>query len=574
MSTIWLARTLAGISKDTPVARGSILSSLTGISRYVNNSRRLPRATSYTSIRRTTSKTWNETLPSPVIAIIGSGPAGFYTARHLQRHLPSPHIDIYDRLPIPFGLVRYGVAPDHPEVKKCIEDFEHVAQHPNTRFIGNVQLGENIQLKSLVHNYDVIVFAYGASKDRELGLENEGMLGVLSARAFVGWYNGLPEYRDLKPDLSRGENAVIIGQGNVALDCARILLADVEELKKTDITSHALKILQKSKIKHVSVVGRRGPMQAAFTIKEVRELINLPNISFKCVAEGLYPADLASLPRPKRRLMELLMKNRDQQAIDGHRSCTLRFCLAPTKLGCGGNTRNSSNASDNEGGLTSVEFTNTTLADPADPASAVRPTTQTTTLPATLLLRSIGYKAEALPGMQSLGIRFDERKGMLVHDGAGRLLSSPDSNSDSGLDTSTAALYCAGWVKRGPTGVIASTMTDAFQTAEAIIDDLKTGKIHLSSTSNSQSDSEQKKTGWLVVQSETKIEPQTENKTHAESATRAPNQRSKTSPMTHIDWKGWRRIDEMEKSRGKENGKPREKIVNINEMLQVARGDA
>lgn len=571
MRTTWLVRSLADTAKHTPVGRGIIPYSSTYTPRCGSRYCLPPRAYSYTSVRFSSSTALNETVCPPTIAIIGSGPAGFYTARHLQRHLPSPRIDIYDRLPVPFGLVRYGVAPDHPEVKKCIEDFEHVAQDENARFIGNVQLGENVQLKSLLRHYDVVVFAYGASKDRELGLEDEHMPGVLSARAFVGWYNGLPEYRDLNPDLSRGENAVIIGQGNVALDCARILLADVEELKKTDITSHALEILRNSKVRHVSVVGRRGPMQAAFTIKEVRELINLPNINFRCMADGLYPTDVGSLPRPKKRLMELLMKHRDQQKVDTQRSCTLRFCLAPIKLvRQQSDSDSNSNGSDSDSsldGLTLIEFQKTILTDPSDPASKVHPTTATTALPATLLLRSIGYKAEALPGMPALGIQFDARKGMLVHDGVGRLdLLPPTASSPSASPPPNAALYCAGWVKRGPTGVIASTMTDAFQTAEAIVDDIKSGVVRVSS-SQYQHPKTQVEEGNRARQTQVKQENRARGGWPAvKSETKAAGKEVEQI----VDWKGWKMIDEVEKLRGRESGKPREKLVDVAGMVRQA----
>lgn len=185
---------------------------------------------------------------------------------------------MYERLPIPFGLVRYGVAPDHPEVKNCQERFEEVAALPNFNFIGNINVGVDISLKDMKPHYDAILFAYGASKDRELGIPGEDLDGVMSARAFVGWYNGLPEYSHLKPNLERGEEAVVIGQGNVALDVARILLSDVDRLRKTDMPEYALELLSRSKISKVHAVGRRGPMQVRITIipSHDRLLLTLP----------------------------------------------------------------------------------------------------------------------------------------------------------------------------------------------------------------------------------------------------------------------------------------------------------
>ena len=197
------------------------------------------------------------------IAIIGSGPAGFYTAHRLLQKVPDAVIDMYEQLPVPYGLVRFGVAPDHPEVKNCQDTFEEVAQSPRFNYIGNIRVGHDIELAKLKPHYDAMLFSYGADEDRRLGIPGEDLEGVLSARAFVGWYNGLPQFQGLKPDLLSGEHAVIVGQGNVALDVARILLAPLDHLRKTDITEQAIQALSESKVKHVRVVGRRGPLQVS-----------------------------------------------------------------------------------------------------------------------------------------------------------------------------------------------------------------------------------------------------------------------------------------------------------------------
>jgi adrenodoxin-NADP+ reductase len=195
------------------------------------------------------------------LAIIGSGPAGFYTASKVLREHAAARIDMYEQLPIPYGLVRYGVAPDHPEVKNCQERFDEVAQLPNFEFIGNVHVGYDLPLKSLKPHYDAILFAYGASLDRELGIPGETLNGVYSARAFVGWYNGLPGFSNMNPKLTEGSTAIVIGHGNVALDVARVLLSDVDKLRKTDMPEYALDTLSRSCISNVHAVGRRGPMQ-------------------------------------------------------------------------------------------------------------------------------------------------------------------------------------------------------------------------------------------------------------------------------------------------------------------------
>jgi adrenodoxin-NADP+ reductase len=208
------------------------------------------------------------------LAIIGSGPAGFYTASKVMREHSAARIDMYEHLPVPYGLVRYGVAPDHPEVKNCQERFEEVAELPNFDFIGNINVGYDLPLESLKPHYDAVLFAYGASKDRELGIPGEALDGVYSARAFVGWYNGFPGYSHLKPKLAGGIDAVIIGQGNVALDVARVLLSDVDKLRKTDMPEYALEALSRSRISQVHAVGRRGPLQVYHEFSDRFNFIN------------------------------------------------------------------------------------------------------------------------------------------------------------------------------------------------------------------------------------------------------------------------------------------------------------
>ena len=233
-------------------------------------------------------------LGAPRVAIVGTGPSGFYTAKYLVKEHPGIRVDLLDALPTPFGktvtvvrarlplpptsrrssfpagLVRSGVAPDHPEVKSVQHDFELVAADPRVRFLGNVRLGKDLSLLELSQHYNAVVLAYGAASDRSLGVPGESLDGVFSARAFVNWYNGHPDFTSFKPNLD-AEDVVIIGQGNVAIDCARILSKTPAELRSTDIAAHALEALSRSRVKRVHVVGRRGHAQAAFTMKELRE---------------------------------------------------------------------------------------------------------------------------------------------------------------------------------------------------------------------------------------------------------------------------------------------------------------
>ena len=200
------------------------------------------------------------------LAIIGSGPAGFYAAQRLMKRVDDAVVDMYEKLPVPYGLVRFGVAPDHAEVKYCQNTFEEVAASDRFNYIGNVEVGKTLQLVDMKPHYDAILFAYGASEDRKLGIPGEDEFkGIYSAREFVGWYNGHPDFSHLTPELDKGEHAVIIGQGNVALDIARILVSRVTDLKKTDIAEHALEALSRSKINQIEVVGRRGPLQVTIS---------------------------------------------------------------------------------------------------------------------------------------------------------------------------------------------------------------------------------------------------------------------------------------------------------------------
>ncbi|KAI1142221.1 nucleotide-binding domain-containing protein [Hypoxylon sp. FL0543] len=471
------------------------------------------------------------------MAVVGSGPAGFYTAYRVMSKVPKTKVDMFEALPVPYGLVRFGVAPDHPEVKNCQEKFEEVASSPDFTFIGNVAIGNagghfdgcTIPLASMMHHYDAVVFAYGASKDKKLGIPGESELkGIYSAREFVGWYNGLPEYANLAPDLTRGDEAVIIGQGNVALDVARMLLENVDVLRKSDITQAAIETLSKSRVRRVHVVGRRGPMQAAFTIKEIRELMKLHGVGFHDIDMSLIPDEISKLPRARRRLMEVMVKGSTARVDEAAKSWSLDFCLSPTEfLGRA------------DGCVDSTVFERTTLTSPFDPSSSVVGTGEKLTIPSSVIFRSIGYKSVPLPGFDEAGISFNDRKGIIDNDGMGRVLRSKGDESNAQREAEhLPGLYCAGWVKRGPTGVIASTMEDAFSTGDAIASDWNSGAPFLKGDSSS---------GW--------------------EALRAGVEHGKCRV---IHWGDWQRIDQAERQRGLLLGKEREKFTSAAEMLSVA----
>ncbi|XP_016788379.3 NADPH:adrenodoxin oxidoreductase, mitochondrial isoform X6 [Pan troglodytes] len=394
---------------------------------------------------------------TPQICVVGSGPAGFYTAQHLLKQHPQAHVDIYEKQPVPFGLVRFGVAPDHPEVKNVINTFTQTAHSGRCAFWGNVEVGRDVTVPELREAYHAVVLSYGAEDHRALEIPGEELPGVCSARAFVGWYNGLPENQELEPDLSC-DTAVILGQGNVALDVARILLTPPEHLERTDITKAALGVLRQSRVKTVWLVGRRGPLQVAFTIKELREMIQLPG-----ARPILDPVDFLGLqdkikevPRPRKRLTELLLRTATEKPgpeeaarqASASRAWGLRFFRSPQQVLPSPDGRRAAG----------VRLAVTRL-EGVDEATRAVPTGDMEDLPCGLVLSSIGYKSRPVDP----SVPFDSKLGVIPNV-EGRVMDVP-------------GLYCSGWVKRGPTGVIATTMTDSFLTGQMLLQDLKAGLL-------------------------------------------------------------------------------------------------
>ncbi|XP_047105533.1 NADPH:adrenodoxin oxidoreductase, mitochondrial isoform X1 [Schistocerca piceifrons] len=441
----------------------------------------------------------------PKVCVVGSGPAGFYATQQIIKAVPAVQVDILERLPVPFGLVRYGVAPDHPEVKNVINTFTKTAQSPQVKFVGNVCLGKDISLEDLMQSYHAVLLAYGADADRKLDIPGENLSNVLSAREFVGWYNGLPSCKDLSVNLDT-EVAVVVGQGNVALDVARILLTPVDKLKLTDITEHALSALSTSRVRHVRVIGRRGPMQVAFTIKEFREMLNLPGcktIMDPTCFTGI-PDKIPGLERPRRRLTELICKSaleiQLQQGNSDH-VFELMFLRSPRAFAGGGNG----------GHVKSVELAVNELIDGGHKA---QPTSKTETIECGLVLRSVGYYSTSADS----GIPFDDKRGHI--------------QNISGFVKS--GLYAAGWVGSGPVGVILSTMNNAFAVGKKIADDLAQAK-------------DETKPGFSAVQ-----------------------EIIREKGIQTVSFAGWEAIDKEEKRRGAKHGKPREKILSVREMLEIA----
>ncbi|KAF9361907.1 NADPH-adrenodoxin reductase [Mortierella sp. NVP85] len=443
---------------------------------------------------------------------------------------------MFEALPVPHGLVRFGVAPDHPEVKNVMNTFDDVAQNPHFTFIGNTSVGTfttpgarkaDLEISDLQPHYDAILLAYGAHEDRLLGVPNEQSLqGVMAARSFVAFYNGLPSEQDLEIDLSQSETAVVIGQGNVALDVARILLTPLEELKKTDLTEKMIKILEKSRVKHVHVIGRRGPLEVAFTSKEFREMLQLPDTTFH-MDEALLASEMEragkSLDRPRKRLMGLLEKGIKETKPNQPKSWSLLFLRSP--LGFKGEDEQGSGRK--KPPLKAIELGINRLEGEPSNRKAVA-TGEKETLECGLAFRSIGYKSVGIQG-----IPFDNRQG-IVPNVDGRVIDA-DRNVVPGL-------YASGWLKRGPIGVIATTMADAYQTGDTIIADWTNGEPMLNDGK------------------EVSIE---------QSNTKPVLDLLRSKGHRTVSYADWKKIEQKEFDLGARAGKPREKILSVEEMLKV-----
>jgi len=448
------------------------------------------------------------------VAIIGSGPSGFYATEALFRSPIHVTADMIERLPNPYGLVRSGVAPDHPKLKQAIQVFDKIAESPQFNFIGNVTVGRDISTDELKRCYHALIFTCGAESDRKLGVPGEELPGSYTATEFVGWYNGHPDYRDRQFDLSH-ENAVIIGQGNVAADVSRILAKDTEELRHTDIAGHALKALAGSRIRNIYVVGRRGPAQAKFTSKELKEFGELA-ICDPYIEPGeliLNPESEAELEDKtnagSRKVCELF---RQFAALTGGakpRKCHFTFLKSPVEI-------------QGNGRVEKIVFEKNSLTGSPMNQSA-RGTGEMMELEAGIVFRSIGYR-----GVPISGIPFDQKRGVFPND-KGRI------TGDSGMPV--PQLYTAGWIKRGPTGIIGTNRADSVATVEVLLED-----IALLDTGDAKEGAE----GIYALLSVRKIR--------------------------HISFPEWKKIDQHEVDRASKDDKPREKFTSIKEMLAVLDG--
>lgn len=449
------------------------------------------------------------------VAIIGSGPAGFYVVGNLLRRTDlHVEMDMFERLPTPFGLVRHGVAPDHPKDKSVTRTFDKVAQNSNFRFHGNVEYGTDVSLRDLQQHYHQIVFATGAQTDRHLGVPGEELSGNHSAAEFVAWYNGHPDFADRQFDLTQ-ENVVVVGMGNVALDVARILCRTSEELARTDIADYALTALRDHNVRNIYLLGRRGPAQAAFTPPEIRELGELADTDVRVLPEearldSASEQFLAANPsRNADKNIACIERFSQAEPTGRKRLLTLRFFISPTEL------------LGQAGKLTAVRLVKNKPWQAPDGTVRARATDIGEILPAGLVFRSVGYRGVALPD-----IPFDENSGRINNE-HGRVTDSAGH--------SLTGLYVAGWIKRGPTGVIGTNKTCARETVDCMLEDLAGN-------------------GLLQPQS---TDPQAVRHLIRERCSDV------------ISYRDWQLIDAAEMSNGKAADRPRIKFTQLDAMLAV-----
>lgn len=383
-------------------------------------------------------------LPRLRVAIVGAGPAALYAAEELLRRARA-EVTIFDRLPTIGGLIRAGVAPDHGETRGVIDTLAKALDDDSVRFCLNTEVGRDISHAELLDHHHAVIYAVGASTDRRLGIPGEDLPGSHSATEFVGWYNGHPDYADHAFDLS-GERAVIIGNGNVALDIARVLTLDPEFLARTDIADHALKALRESTIREVVVLGRRGPAQAAYTSSELLALSALPGVDV--VVEPALTADTATDLATARKLA-LVEEFSHRTADPAHKRIVLRYLASPLTF-------------DGDDRLSGVTIVRNELTD-RDGVTVARPTGETDFLPAGLALRSVGYRGTPLPD-----IPFDEQSGR-VPNASGRVLAADG--------TPLPGTFVTGWIKRGPNGVIGTNRLDSRETVDTLLTDFRTGAL-------------------------------------------------------------------------------------------------
>jgi ferredoxin--NADP+ reductase len=449
---------------------------------------------------------------------VGSGPSGFYAAGHLLKLKDvSVQVDMYDRLPTPFGLVRAGVAPDHPKIKSVIRVYEKTAASPDFRFFGNVLVGEDITHIELKERYHAVIYAVGAQTDRKMGIPGEDLPGSWAATELVAWYNTHPDFCDLEFDLSC-RRAVVIGNGNVAMDVARMLVLPREELDVTDTADHAIEALAHSAIEEVVILGRRGPAQAAFTNPELLELGELTDADVIVDPAELELDDQSALSiegegeMTPRKNVEILTEYAQRTPEGKPKRVVLRFLRSPVAL-------------KGDGKVEAVEVVRNELQQGGDGVLKARATEEHETIEAGIVFRSIGYR-----GVPIEGVPFDEWKGAIPNE-EGRVVDPHEQHAIPGE-------YVVGWIKRGPSGVIGTNKRDAQETVDRLVEDLHEGRLP-----EPLGDGSQEAVEALICE-------------------RKPE---------HVTYSGWELIDAVEKVAGEPLGRPRVKLTTVERMLEAAK---
>ena len=443
------------------------------------------------------------------VAIVGAGPSGFYAAEAL---LKAPgltvRVDLFDRLPAPYGLVRGGVAPDHQKIKSVTAVYERVAQDPRVRYFGAVKIGKDLTAAELRERHDAVIWAVGCESDRHMGIPGEELAGSYSATEFVGWYNGHPDYHDRAFDLS-GEAVAVVGVGNVAMDVTRLLACDPESLAKTDIAGYALDALRKSRVKTVWLLGRRGPAEAAYSLAEIEEIAHLS------AADLVVRPDEAIVGEASQgELSDPVVKKKADfvaeraKAGEGSKSrkVRLRFCVSPVELiGEGGRVK-------------AMKLEKNRLVPDGRGGTKAQGTGEFETIPVSMVLRSVGYRGVPLPG-----VPFDDKSGHIPHEN-GRVTESGKV---------LPGQFVVGWAKRGPSGLIGTNRADSVATVNSLLEDLKAGRLPAA----------------------------------ADASLEATLELLRAKKVRSLSFADWQAIDRAEKENGARAGKIREKFTTIDEML-------
>jgi ferredoxin/flavodoxin---NADP+ reductase len=452
------------------------------------------------------------------VAIVGSGPAGFYTAEHVLKHEGThAEVDMFDRLPTPYGLVRFGVAPDHPKIKSVIRVYDKTAARPEFRFFGNVEVGRDVSVDELQDRYHAVVFAYGTATDRQLGIPGEDLPGSHPATEFVNWYNAHPDFADREFDLS-SERVVVIGNGNVAADVARMLALTPDELGETDTADHAIEAFTDAGVREILVLGRRGPAQASFTNPEVRELGEMADADID-VDQGEMELDEISrewlesddADPTNRRNVEIFTDFSQREPEGKNKRIVMRFLRSPVEI-------------QGNGKVERIVVGRNELQRDESGRIRAADTGERETIECGLVLRSIGYK-----GIPIEGVPFDEGRG-LIHNDGGRV-------HDGGGEP-VPGLYAVGWIKRGPTGVIGTNKKDAQETVDKLFQDLEAGEV-----------------------------PDADLASDRGSIEALLNERK----PDRVTFEGWQAIDAAEVEAGKPRGRPRVKFCRVHELVEASK---